>query len=64
MISSQAIPQYRTRLQCNKCEGGFQQKDKIASRHLVNFASLIELELDFSEEDVEFADRRDLKKLH
>jgi len=30
---------------------------------LVNFASLIELELDFSEEDVEFADRKELNKL-
>jgi tRNA modification GTPase len=29
----------------------------------VHFASLIELELDFSEEDVEFANRKDLKKL-
>lgn len=43
--------------------GGFSNKIKILRDHLVNFASLIELELDFSEEDVEFADRTDLKKL-
>ena len=30
---------------------------------MINFASLIELELDFGEEDVEFADRKDLKDL-
>lgn len=43
--------------------GGFSDKIKILREHLVNFASLIELELDFSEEDVEFANREDLKKL-
>jgi tRNA modification GTPase len=30
---------------------------------LIHFASLIELELDFGEEDVEFADRDDLRQL-
>lgn len=43
--------------------GGFSSKIKVLRDHLVNFASLIELELDFSEEDVEFANRNDLKKL-
>jgi tRNA modification GTPase len=43
--------------------GGFSNKIKVLRDHLVNFASLIELELDFSEEDVEFANRDDLKKL-
>ncbi len=43
--------------------GGFSNKIKILRDHLINFASLIELELDFSEEDVEFADRKDLKSL-
>lgn len=43
--------------------GGFSSKIKVLRDHLVNFASLIELELDFSEEDVEFANRSDLKKL-
>lgn len=43
--------------------GGFSSKIAVLRENLVNFASLIELELDFSEEDVEFADRKDLKKL-
>lgn len=43
--------------------GGFSDKIKLLRENLVNFASLIELELDFSEEDVEFANRNDLKKL-
>jgi len=43
--------------------GGFSNTIKVLRENLVNFASLIELELDFSEEDVEFADRDDLKKL-
>jgi tRNA modification GTPase len=43
--------------------GGFSGKIKVLRDHLINFASLIELELDFSEEDVEFADRSDLKNL-
>jgi tRNA modification GTPase len=43
--------------------GGFSNKIKSLRENLVNFASLIELELDFSEEDVEFADRADLKNL-
>jgi tRNA modification GTPase len=43
--------------------GGFSNKIKLLRQNLVDFASLIELELDFSEEDVEFADRSDLKKL-
>lgn len=43
--------------------GGFSSKIKVLREHLLNFASLIELELDFSEEDVEFANREDLQKL-
>lgn len=43
--------------------GGFSDKIKALREHLLNFASLIELELDFSEEDVEFANRDDLQKL-
>jgi tRNA modification GTPase len=43
--------------------GGFSGKIRILRENLVNFASLVELELDFSEEDVEFADREDLKQL-
>ena len=43
--------------------GGFSTKINQLRQNLINFASLIELELDFSEEDVEFANRNDLKKL-
>jgi tRNA modification GTPase len=42
--------------------GGFSSEIKILREKLINFASLIELELDFSEEDVEFADRSALEK--
>lgn len=43
--------------------GGFSSKIGELRARLVHFASLIELELDFSEEDVEFANRKELKKL-
>ncbi|WP_149302878.1 tRNA uridine-5-carboxymethylaminomethyl(34) synthesis GTPase MnmE [Pareuzebyella sediminis] len=38
--------------------GGFSSEIKELADELLNFASLIELELDFAEEDVEFADRK------
>jgi tRNA modification GTPase len=38
--------------------GGFSAKIKDLRRQLIDFSSLIELELDFAEEDVEFADRK------
>ena len=43
--------------------GGFSDEIKKLRQQLVDFASLIELELDFGEEDVEFANRDDLKEL-
>lgn len=43
--------------------GGFSSEIKKLREELLNFASLIELELDFSEEDVEFADRTQFKEL-
>jgi len=43
--------------------GGFSIEIKKLREELIHFASMIELELDFSEEDVEFASREDLKKL-
>ena len=43
--------------------GGFSNEIKNLRQELLDFASLIELELDFSEEDVEFADRKELKAL-
>ena len=43
--------------------GGFSSEIAKLREELMNFASLIELELDFSEEDVEFADRTQFKAL-
>ena len=43
--------------------GGFSHELAKLREQLLNFASLIELELDFAEEDVEFADRTEFKKL-
>ncbi len=43
--------------------GGYSSQLTQLREQLVNFASLIELELDFSEEDVEFANRTQLKQL-
>ena len=43
--------------------GGFSSEIAALRAELLNFASLIELELDFSEEDVEFADRTEFQVL-
>ena len=43
--------------------GGFSQDIQVLRAKLVDFASLLELELDFGEEDVEFANREELQKL-
>ena len=47
----------------NQMRGGFRDEIQDLRMQLLNFISLIELELDFSEEDVEFADRKQLKLL-
>jgi tRNA modification GTPase len=47
----------------NQMRGGFSKEITVLRRELLNFASLIELELDFGEEDVEFADRTELKAI-
>lgn len=47
----------------NQMRGGFSKEINKLREELIHFASLIELELDFGEEDVEFAKRSDLKKL-
>ena len=43
--------------------GGFSNEIKTLRAELMNFASLIELELDFAEEDVEFANRKQFEAL-
>jgi tRNA modification GTPase len=47
----------------NQMRGGFSKELANLREELIHFASLIELELDFGEEDVEFAQREDLKLL-
>ena len=47
----------------SQMRGGFSRKLQMLRAQLLQFTSLIELELDFSEEDVEFADRSQLKAL-
>ncbi len=51
------------KLAMNQMKGSFSKKINDLREKLINFASLIELELDFSEEDVEFADRDQLTHL-
>ena len=47
------------KLPCSKCEAVSQEIRQLR-QELLDFASLIELELDFAEEDVDFADRKSL----
>lgn len=47
----------------NQMRGGFSSEIKALRAELIHFASLVELELDFGEEDVEFARRDDLRAL-
>ena len=49
------------RIAINQMRGGFSGEIRKLRQELLNFASLIELELDFGEEEVEFADRTKLK---
>jgi len=47
----------------NQMRGGFRNQLKNLRSELVKFKALVELELDFGEEDVEFAERQDLLDL-
>ncbi len=55
IIASQSRSAHKAAL--NNLRGGFSKKLQELRERLINFAALMELELDFSEEDVEFADR-------
>ncbi len=55
LIASQSKSAHHLAL--NQMRGGFSEKIKELREQLLQFTALIELELDFSEEDVEFADR-------
>ncbi len=61
LISSGSEAAHRVAI--SQMRGGFTREIKKLRDKLLNFISLVELELDFSEEDVEFADRAKLKAL-
>ena len=61
LIASENKSQHELALQ--QIKGGLSNDIKLLREQLLNFASLIELELDFGEEDVEFADRLQLEVL-
>lgn len=61
LIASQSAAAHRIALK--QLRGGVSNEIRDLREQLINFASLIELELDFGEEDVEFADRSELRTL-
>ena len=61
LIASESEAAHQTALK--QLRGGFSNKLQELRTKLIDFASLIELELDFSEEDVEFADRKQFETL-
>lgn len=61
LISSESESTHR--LAINQLKGGFSKELQIMRSKLLEMTALMELELDFSEEDVEFADRSQLKML-
>src|SRR4051812_6180279 len=61
LIASNSAASHRTAL--NNIKGGFSEVLKQLREELIKFSALIELELDFSQEDVEFADRKQLHQL-
>lgn len=61
LIASDSEASHRAAM--NQMRGGISDEIKILREELITFAALIELELDFSEEDVEFADRSQLRNL-
>ncbi|MDR1553838.1 MAG: tRNA uridine-5-carboxymethylaminomethyl(34) synthesis GTPase MnmE [Prevotellaceae bacterium] len=60
LINSESQAAHRVAM--NQMRGNFLNELQSIRQKLVEFASLIELELDFNEEDVEFADRKQLGK--
>ena len=61
LIASRSAAAHRIALK--QLRGGVSNEISELRRRLIDFASLIELELDFGEEDVEFADRQELSAL-
>ena len=64
-LSSRQFPGIRRahRIAMQQMKGGFSAELKVMRDDLLNLVSLMELELDFSEKDVEFADRSQLTQL-
>lgn len=58
-----AVTPQQHRLAVSQLRGGYAQKLKELRQQLLDLTALLELELDFSQEDVEFADRSQLKAL-
>ncbi|MGM0647017.1 MAG: tRNA uridine-5-carboxymethylaminomethyl(34) synthesis GTPase MnmE [Bacteroidota bacterium] len=61
LVASQSQSQHQLAMQ--QMRGGYSETMKMLRKQLLDFTSLIELELDFSEEDVEFADRKKFLEL-
>lgn len=61
LIASENKSSHQTAI--NQLRGGFSNQLQNLRAQLIEFASLVELELDFAEEDVEFADKKKFKKL-
>jgi tRNA modification GTPase len=61
LVAAESEGSHRVAMQ--QLRGGFSEKLRELRSRLLHFISLIELELDFSEEDVEFADRKELTRL-
>ncbi|MFL2629450.1 MAG: tRNA uridine-5-carboxymethylaminomethyl(34) synthesis GTPase MnmE [Flavobacteriaceae bacterium] len=61
LISSETKSEHKIAI--NQIKGDFSNAIELIREKLIEFTSLIELELDFSEEDVKFANRKDLNKL-
>ena len=61
VIDSQSAAAHRVAM--NQLKGGFSSELKTLREKLLTMTSLLELELDFSEEDVEFASRSELGSL-
>ncbi|MEY3398546.1 MAG: hypothetical protein RL220_1140 [Bacteroidota bacterium] len=61
LIASESAAAHKQAI--HQMRGGFSKEIRTLRERLIHFASMIELELDFAEEDVEFANRDELRNL-